>query len=394
MTLEKSDKPADKVEPKVFNGEDLFELRLTETATTSGSLPVTWCVDKSWLLANSKDEHYVLFSTATPDKGGKTAEWRGYAKLSEMMTYVTFFRPGKNRILARVTPQKSAIGEWMLREDGGWANRAMKFREQWESEEPDYLLSKKWRDRAKDIDITEVRLWNYIDINLPSDCFAKDPSAFEKYWVNYFFRQKAVDQCEFRRRRILAYTFQPFAVLFTLLLKALIIFCVTLFNMLCGHWTKWDFPNCERGPNFLKIKKFGLLEWLVIPIPWLVVSSLVLYKLTHRKLWFLLPPAYLAVIGAFLLLVVIFMFTINLGSKLLGKSSAWRSRRERLATEARKKELERLAAERKAELEALETLLCSNPKRINRISDLPRKKRTVKLRFQGLKSSVCKPFAK
>lgn len=40
--------------------------------------------------------------------------------------------------------------------------------------------------------------------------FAKEPSAWEKWWVNLWFGGEAAhDQCHFRRRRLVAYTLQP-----------------------------------------------------------------------------------------------------------------------------------------------------------------------------------------
>jgi len=96
--------------PEPVLGDPKFELRLTEFKSDVGSIPITWCVDRDWLFKNSDSEQYVLLSVAPPEKGGDKAEWRGWAKLSDMMAYVTFYRPGKNRILARVTPTKKQIG--------------------------------------------------------------------------------------------------------------------------------------------------------------------------------------------------------------------------------------------------------------------------------------------
>jgi hypothetical protein len=43
--------------------------------------------------------------------------------------------------------------------------------------------------------------------------------------------------------------------------------------------------------------------------------------------------------------------------------------------------------------EEMAAIVCSGVKKPLKVSDLPSKKRTLKLRFQELKSQVCKPFA-
>lgn len=373
-------------------GDPRFELRLTETKADVGSIPITWCVDREWLFKNSNSEQYVLLSSAPPEKGGEKAEWRGWAKLSDMMAYVTFYRPGKNRILARVTPTRKGVEDWMerSRDGGSWQGRAMEFPEGWydEKQKQDckYLLTKNWMEKD--------RLWNYIDIDMPTGCFAKEPSDREKNWVNFWFKNKAVDQCEFRRRRMLAYTVQPIVISLVFLFYALVISCVQLFNLMIGYWTVWEEVSAfkiDRRVSFLTIEKFGNLRWILLPVPWLLTASCILCKITHLKRWMLIPPAFLLAIPIFYLLILLVM----LGCEALGKWITKRSPRIRAAREW-KKERERLRqlALYKAELEALDLLLCSSGKRIYRLKDLPKNKRTIKLRFQGVKSLVCKPFAR
>jgi hypothetical protein len=367
-------------------------LRLTEFKADVGSIPITWCVDRDWLKNHTDSEQYVLLSVAPPEKSGAKAEWRGWAKLSDMMAYVTFYRPGKNRILARVTPTKKGVADWMERnrDGGGWQGRAMEFPESYYDEEAikncKYLLTKHW--------MYEDRLWNYIDIDMPNGCFAKEPSDREKNWVNFFFKNKAVDQCEFRRRRMLAYTVQPLVFSVIFLFFALAISVFQIFNLMIGKWIIWEDMsafNIDRKVDFLTIKKLGDLKWLLIPMPWLTTAACILWKFTHLSRWMLIPIS-------FIILIPLAYFAITL--LVLGIESLvkWRERTSPKAQAARKakleKERQRQLALYKAELEALDLLLCSSGKRVTKIKDLPRNKRTIKLRFQDLKSRVCRPFAR
>ena len=382
----------------------LFELRLTETGVVTGSMPITWCVDRKWLLENSRKELYVLLSVAPPKKSGQMAEWRGWAKLSDMMAYITFYRHGKNRILALVTNNKEDIFRWMMRnreERGGWHYKAMAFPEVWDGEKD--ILARRWK--SSDLSNSTIPgdpVYSHLDVDLPSGCFAPEPSDFEKQWVNFFFKNKAVDQCEFRRRRILAYTVQPIAFVLAIILFIVVTSCIQLFNLMIGKWTVWKnffSSNLEidRRIDFLTIKKFDPLSWILIPVPWIMLGAFIIsrIKCLHFYKWFLLAPAYLLAITIGFWLLVLCIVGIEKLKKWAEDRSP-RIRADKLAArqKAEDEHFERLAAIRKAELEALELLMCSSGKRIKTIKDLPKSKRTIKLRFQGVKARVCKPFAR
>lgn len=367
---------------------ELFELRLTENEVQTGSIPITWCIDRKWAEENYGKNCWVLIAVAPPRKSGKTAEWRGWARLTDMMAFITFYRPGKNRIMARVTKSKSDIEQWMERSDGTWKYDVFNFPNDWESEDSSkYLRAKIWVDS---------RLWNYMDVDLPAECFAKEPPEWEKTWVNFFFKKKSVDQCEYRKRRMFAYSLQPIAVLIIALLYLVVTGGIQLFNLFIGKWTKWS--NWGTGDveidgriNYLTVKHFDKLSWIFIPIPLVLFVGFLLLKILHIKKWLFimlaLAPTYIAAVlvswGIMLLLAVIFSKFIKMYEN---SAPGRRDARERAAEEKRLRE----EALRRAELEFI---LCSAA-RIKNIKDLPKNKRTVKLRFQDLKSMVCKPFAR
>jgi hypothetical protein len=322
-----------------------------------------------------------------------------------MMAYVTFYRNGKNRILALVTDRKGDIEKWMLRnkeERGGWHYQAMAFPTPWDGKDDvcKYLLAHRWEMIAAESG--QDAIYSYLDIDLPSDCFAKEPSEFEKTWVNFFFRNKAVDQCEFRRRRILAYTVQPIAFVIAVALYIVVTACIQIFNLMIGKWTVWTnyFSSdsvIDRRIDFLIVKKLDPLQWILVPVPWMMVGVFLLsrIKCLHFFNWLWCIPAYLLIIPIGFWLLVFLIVGVD-------KLNKWsENRRPRIIDEkraARQKAedelLTRMEIIRKAELASLDLILCSSGKKITRINDLPRSKRTIKLRFQGLKAMVCKPFAR
>jgi len=153
----------------------LLKIKLLETEVTSASLPITWRVNKNWLKKNGADWD-ILFSTVSFDDDRKT-EWRSKCKLTDLVHYVKFLRPGKNRIFA--------------------------------------IISCGYRDCYIDEKSTS------LDVDLPEEVFADEPPAWEKNWVNFFFSTKAVDQCDFRKRRLLAYTIQPILIVLMLIVRCI-----------------------------------------------------------------------------------------------------------------------------------------------------------------------------
>jgi hypothetical protein len=277
------------------------------------------------------------------------------------MAYVTFYRPGENRIIGCVVDDKDYVKQWMAREPGhtGWMIEAMNFGV-WDRYNQ-FLICDRWSG-----------LNNHIDLELPKECFAKEPSDLEKKFVNFFFRNKAVDQCEFRRRRILAYTVQPIAFLIWAILYSLFILCTQLVYLVCGTWITFAQLGTTdvyiaKKTDFLKIKSWGMFDWILIPIPSLLIVSLILSSV---NLLFLFLP-----IGGLIVIVGFFLLFLFLENYLV---SGWKKRR----------------LPKPYYQEDLDILQCASNKKITSIKDLPKGKRTIKLRFQDLKSRVCKPFAR
>jgi len=372
-----------------------FELKLTEIDVQSGSIPVTWCLSKEWLDNNSIKDWYVMFVVAPISPDGGSAEYRGYARLSDMMAYVTFFRPGKNRIYARLTKSKSTVYSWMERREGKWRDNVITY--------PRYDL---------DMDKVKGGTWEYqlsgaysdsvessIDVDMPKECFAGEPWDIEKAWVNWLFTSKAVDQCEFRKRRMFAYTIQPLVFMFFLFFNILTTLVLTLcgckgvnysvmFHPLSSSW--FDISSGISG-SYYALPYEPPAKYVLMPIPPMMLFAFLLGFVTKGfkfgLLLGLLPLGVVCIVtlAAFIAYLMLKIPLFYMLDRTIGR---WISKFiEESDKAAQLREVEYNKVQR-------EFLSCSSRIRIKSLSDLPKPKRSIKLRFQGLKSMVCKPFSR
>lgn len=373
--------------------EKSFELKLTEMSTGAGAIPVTWCLSESWLKGNSVKDFYVLLSTYNPTPNGKTAEWRGYVKLSDMMTYVTFLRPGVNRISACLVRNEEVVKNWMKREGGRWSDDVVSF--------PKY-------DSELEMDKNgewEYRLGSYsyqdhLQVEIPSECFAPEPWEIEKTWVNWLWKYKSVDQCEFRKRRMLAYSVQPIIFLFLMVVRVLLMFaCLTvalkglkwgpIFSPL--NYDTLDICN-DVEKSYFTVSKWEIPNSFVF-IPSLPIALIIgfINVATGLKSGILSVCLY-AISGALfipvvILCVMVLTYCVNnvtFGKKIGAFIDKW--------FEARDAQADIRNAERQRYYQ--EMMTCSSTRVIRKLSDLPKDKRTIRLRFLGVKSMVCRPFAR
>ncbi len=363
-----------------------FTLNLTEITVASGSIPVTWCMSPEWLESHNVDEYWVLLSTCQPQRGGDKAEWRGYCKLSEMMAYVTFFRPGINRIYATITLDKSKIQSWMRREDGHWANQVISFPSPWTNDINHWMYNLYDSNSGSD----------NIQIDLPKDCFAKEPWEIEKVWVNWLWKNKAIDQCEFRRRRMFAYSVQPLLFLVVVLFRITVaIACLSVGCKGIGwgpvfkplYYSTSDIVGDIDGSYFVVKKLKEPYSFMFIPmVPFALLGAL----FPRHNILLTLVSALFSALFIPMLCAVGFVLSFAFSSLIerIVNSFDTFDRFHQSRNEAKVRALTEWNNQQR------ELMVCSNTKVIRKISDLPKSKRTIKLRFHGLKSMVCRPFAK
>ena len=190
--------------------KNLVEIYLPQTEIHSASVQVAWKIDKSILEQNVGNKLYIVLFCFSEDKDLETTvSYTHRFDVVDMLAYVSFEKPGPNRIIAVVTSEPLYL--MRLQRDNYPCASALKF----------------WAAEMK----MPVFFSNDLDLDVPEDCFAKEPTAFDKAWVNYMVPYALKDECAYRRRRLFAYTVQPIIFAFIMLWRIL----ATLFLVLAGY---------------------------------------------------------------------------------------------------------------------------------------------------------------
>lgn len=403
----------------------MFELHIADKDVTSGTVPISWCLDKELLasLAKRQITEPMLVIVIAPTKGyHQSKEVRKVVPMRELMTYIDFHCAGENKIWGFVSPEDKALSErrFLKRDGTGYDTTVL-----------NSSNTECWYGSIDGI-TRDNSACACLTVDVPRECFAPEPSQWEKNWVNFFFRDKPVDQCNFRRRRIFAYTVQPFlflgkmlgalpAILFALLIADGGLFEVIkrffqpltypvddVYKGLSGSILvrSWDGENkdwdrVENPMQFLwfAAKKGGLLTFM--PVVFLGVWLLWRF----HKLMILVKIGGIAVAIVFAIILAITFTMSSWGGsfgKFLNKLLEYPlGLLENFIRWVAKKLFPRLS---KADSESMEfwyqrpesekLLVCTSEKKPLTIKALPKEARSVKLYFQAFKAQVCRPFSR
>lgn len=351
----------------------MFELHIADTELTGATVAVSWCVDKELLTQLNelkiKDPVVVLIVAPTGKAYHKSKQSRIAVPLKDLMAYVDFYVPGQNKIWGFISDNDDrGISYYMSTYSEGWVNSVLNYSgDGWALDGSGYREAPKF---AADT----------LTVEVPADCFAPEPSDFEKMWVNWLFTNKAVDQCNFRRRRMWAYTVQFPLLVLNIILKSLFTAVAALYGAralslkLVLHPIIYGLGDVvdlfKEGTVFLGRGKSQFWNWATLPLmPLLVILSRILL-LGHK---FHSP---LSLGGSVLLvssLIALAIFVLSKWAESRRKALPWY-----------------MADERQANM-----LYCSEDKKpIKSVNDLPQDKRSFRLKFRDLKSKVCRPFSR
>lgn len=370
-------------------------------------VPIRWCLTPDiieMLRQKNAANPHVLLSVFNETEG---EVGRQLVPLERAMTYVQFNHPGTNTVNATIVWSEAPEElKTLLMENspesfrvhglyGHNAEGGVVFR-------PHSCLSGNMRALGQET--------ASIDVEVDSRFFAHEPKEWEKKWVNLWFKYPPRDQCEFRRRRILAYTFQPIAMLVAT--GYIILFRIMAFLFLgllgvrvtplpifhpfkMGRRDVWYRANmddevfAEKNHFFVTDSEgcdrpFGF--WLLHPMHWFIASLILL------RIWYAGENVYpfLRVMALIVILLATAGLVLAVSYELVMRFTRpeWRANMK-TQLEARrqaKNELERLQYYRKD----LADVTCGVGNFEPSISAL--KKRQVALLFQATKAAVCRPY--
>ncbi len=166
-----------------------------ERVVQSASLPVRWCISKeviNVLKERKVVNPYILIVTVADGR----EMTRQLVPMEDTMIYVQFAKPGENTIFAHIV--WNADGEfnslwktYLRRSEGRYYTDVIN------------SAGEMFGDQHGPLRIASVK------VIVPKELFAKEPPEWEQRWVNAYFSQPPRDQCEYRKRRLIAYTLQP-----------------------------------------------------------------------------------------------------------------------------------------------------------------------------------------
>ena len=192
--------------PETETSDDIlkFELIIGDAGgqIDNGDVPVRWCASPDFIkeleAKGVKDPHVLITSYHNGGREGWAYDNemdRKLIPLSELMTYVRFTKAGKCKIYGMVLDgaagRQSLHDKYMRKYYGEYHN----------------IISTYNDDLHNDLDYVVVATSNFVEI--PENVFGKEPSPWIKWYVNLWHsRDRVADECEFRKRFLIAFIFK------------------------------------------------------------------------------------------------------------------------------------------------------------------------------------------
>lgn len=392
----------------------MLNLIVSNPTVQSGTVPLSWCVDKATLQAlaqrDAKDLMLLLVicrkGTELNSTMRESHEIR-VVPLRDLMTFISFNKPGEYRIFARIvwshTHGDDDPRDAMLRTSPYCLFNGRTYRDDWAEQTKDPVRwDEAWFERHHGQNAKDLALAAELDLVVPAECFAPEPPEWEQRWVNWIFSRKPADECGYRKLKwFFAIPFQWIFFALIYLFRAV----ATLGSIALLAWRGLDFRplyqplavdtdfiwrNADEPLLLLSDEKepHRFFRWTFIPLAPLWVGILAGVIATSPKIGF----------ASGLLAALAILGCVSLGIAIVGliRTVNWL-----LAKPPERAGLAAEAAEsappptpwylRDEELHLIE---CSTAPRPLKVADLPKNRRTIHLRFTELKADVCRPFAR
>lgn len=218
----------------------MFRLKIASVDMTivSPTVPVRWCLDKDFLGGldlQEREELFVLLAVRRKDGGSSDNEQRDIVPANLLERYLVFRQPGEYAVMGMLLKSRS------YQDDRGFYSAKAVLWNKYGSEDSHWKLSGiHWRGDGEPVwgssQPNSVGDPSFLIVDVPANCFAPEPAAWEKKWVNLLLKNPLVDQCAFRRRRLFAYTLQPLYLATKLTLGMACRWLAAIVSLLFGIW--------------------------------------------------------------------------------------------------------------------------------------------------------------
>ncbi|MCH7883000.1 hypothetical protein IIA95_01125 [Patescibacteria group bacterium] len=333
----------------------MIEFFVGEARQNDAAVALRWCVGREALQElkkrEAKNPHLLLFVF----KDGKEQQ-RLLIPLEQMMHYVFFNHPGTHDLCGSIV----------------WDNSGDRFELQKnvfhhytklcdiDSDNP-FLLN-------CNLEMRGLNEFGRLKISVDERFFAENPPQWEQGWVNFWYETAPRDQCQYRRRRFVAYSIQPPVLL-------AFVFILVIARLSAMFW-------------FLLLGRKGI-GFRAIFRP---------FKFRTKEIWAYSEGSVYA---------DIFSGPLDRIAELAIKITRWssnarlekRRQRQKARIERREERRQREEQQRRRALdefynEELRELVCEGVPLKADVRALPEKRRTIYLRLQAFKAEVCRPFAR
>lgn len=366
----------------------MLELHASETTNVQPTLRVSWCIGKEErdVLVNYQVVNPYLLLVARQNQGDSVKEHRQLEPLEQGETYVYFHGSGEWTVWGFIVWNTSSekAKDLLARYSSYSYNRDI-FHD--DSEQPMGRFTAQHTIQGG---------FASLQVSVAEKFFAPEPPPWLNTWVNAWHELPPVDQCQYRKRFLEAFSLKPLLALLVFILR---LWVATFFTLLLMRHVSWrpvfhliqeDMDDIFRNmmwPDdwFFSHTKEGELRppllWPLIPFaPIALLMFIVLWKTLMDFTWVqaiilgLLTSGGLSLVVAagvaILTCVVFFIWGVDKAVGLL------------------KKLPKKAARPGSIDYSGLESVLCP----VEGVLAAPRK-RTVRLKFLDLKARYCKPFA-
>lgn len=396
-------------------GEKIHLFVDARNGSSDAVVAIRWCICPSILEAMKKHSvqtpHLLLVVTLDDREVDRKC-----VPLEQEMEYIYFQSPGQHRIQATIlcptTDGLPSLKNRIFSQDlGRWGVT--------------YYVS--LVDHRGDLVNVIDRLNNLrsiigqgeISVDVASEFFAKKPAAWVWKWANLWYETKPRDQCQFRRRCMLAFSVQPIVVVPWVIIICLFRFLAALFlgfglgiRGIRFHPARHPFSletndvwyrakaNNERSV-FLVDKNGNARPWfLVLFMPAVMVcffgtlSGLKYLLFPDTSFWWV-PVVATEIIAGLTLLGYLCILAARLMEKIIDFFSGGKAdRQHRRELLARWRKEQQKFADLRTYDETYAPLVCRGVPLKARLDAIPKQRRTIYLRFMDLKTKVCRPFAR
>lgn len=372
----------------------MLELHVADTDVSGGSIAVSWCIDKELVQHLQKQkclDPQLVLCIAPEDYHGVWDETRKVVPLKDMLAYLEFRKPGPHKIFAYIS-----FGQRRQVKNAALEKSHRKY-ENWilDSEGENYAPSITGRE---DYNLCVAQP---VSVTIPEECFAKRPHSLEFEYVNSWFATSPEDQCEFRRRRLFAYSAGAVLMLLNMLWRVCSLLLASLYlarNMTFKfilHPLKYNLSDdnwevfCGGSYLIRRIPEphhgtvIQELKWIVKKLMFLPLAPG--FVIPIALLWYYNKLLVAGEICGFILILAVIVGSIGFfatKSYFTVFDYLWSLYTKYANTNWFNDQQE------------IDRMICTGEKKPTSLSQIPLRKLSIRLIYQGVKNKVCKPFSK